>query len=157
MDRNHTPWQKALAAVLATFVFTAFDVLVFPQAAEKRWLGWYRVLQSVVQISLYAGAWWLGGWTAALAAIVAWWLGACDVLFYWLGGHNWHTGTWPWLWWTPAGLWKWLPAFLRAPGTVLERAATGRESVTIDGCGVLWQAGIGALIAIIILIFMVIR
>jgi hypothetical protein len=152
--------MNALAAAAATLVFTLFDLLVFPWVVNNRpaLLGWYRVTQGIVQCALYAGAWALSDWTGAAATLVVWWTGGCDVLFYWLGGYKWHTGRWPWLWWTPAGLWRFLPTFLMAltPGSltcraVLDAATAGREKVILEGTDVLWQAGVGAIIACIII------
>jgi hypothetical protein len=152
--------MNALAAVTATLVFVFFDLWLFPWVVNNHpgLLGWYRVAQGVVQGALYAGAWMLTDWSAAVAAAAIWWTGGCDVLFYWLGGYKWHAGRWPWLWWTPAGLWQFLPAFLPAltPGTltgtaILGAAANAREKVTLEGRGVLWQASAGCLIACIII------
>lgn len=146
--------MAAISAIAATLVFVLFDLWLFPWAVNSYWLGWYRALQTVVQIGLYALAWMLGGWTAAVAAAVIWWLGGCDVLFYWIGGYPWHKARWPWLWWTPAGLWRWIPVFLATKANILERAALGRDAVTLTGTGVLWQAGIGLALAAAVIVLL---
>ncbi len=143
---------SAFAAIVATLAFTLFDLWLFPRAAERGLLVWYRIAQVALQIGLYGAAWYITDWTAAVAAGVIWWTGGCDVLFYWLGKYAWWSSIWSWLWWTPAGLWRWIPAFIKASGPVLKRAEVGRDAVTIDGCGVLWQAGIGVLLAILLLL-----
>lgn len=99
-----------LYAIAVTIGFTLFDLWLFPLTKDadgepNKWRRPYRALQIIVQLGLYTGAFFLGGWSAAAASAVIWWTGGCDVLFYWFGKYEfWGERNWFWMWWTPLGL-----------------------------------------------------
>lgn len=109
------------AFIVASVVFTVFDLLRYPVYAETDDIFLcYRISQQVpVQISLYAIAWLLTGWQAGIACIVFWWFGGTDVLYYFIGkrigrDYNfWNERNWFWLAWTPLGIMQFLPALGR--------------------------------------------
>jgi hypothetical protein len=67
-------------------LFTAFDVIGFYYVDEKRGSAGYRIVQVMFQAALTYVLAEHVGLVAAIGATIAWYLLACDVLFYWALG-----------------------------------------------------------------------
>lgn len=140
-------WPVGVVVLIVTVAFTGFDLTFFPFTHDyEKWLPVYRVAQGLVQTGLYYWAFTLSGWTAPVASFIIWWTGGCDILYYLMGNFPWHFGPWYWLWWTPAGLVEFLPAWRH---TTADKA---RLAVTMPLNAVLWQAGIGLTASTILVI-----
>ncbi len=63
----------------------------------------YRIIQVTFQIVLTLAVVFAASWRVGLAALVFWWGGACDVLYFPFARRA-FPGSWDWLGWTPAGM-----------------------------------------------------
>jgi len=160
------------AFLIQTIGFTFFDLWGFPIHNEGRWQ-WYRYAQTAVQWVSYGLVWWLFNWSDALACLVFWWLGGCDVLYYFIGrsilkrNHQsfWDESGWYWLAWTPLGIVQYVPGFfieLSNSGDVDEAPVFERLRAAAHNARVFYvrltsrqvwnQATIGFMIAIALLL-----
>jgi hypothetical protein len=66
-------------------------------------LNGYRIVQMTLQVTLTFLVFFAAGWRPALASLLFWWGGGCDMLYYLL---RWEVppSAWDWMGWTPAGI-----------------------------------------------------
>ncbi|GEM_PF-4704104 len=75
-------WSSA-HLIAFIFIYTAYDVLGFRDIDQGRGSEEYRIIQGMFKIAILAVVGFLTGWLTVAACVVAWYLLACDVLYYW--------------------------------------------------------------------------
>ncbi len=121
--RSRSPLLRRIsAAVMWISAFSLYDVFGYDflvmtdstatatlgklpelQPAYAAALNAYRILQVTFQIVLTTMVLYAAGRRAAGAAMLAWWGGACDLLYYALTMRA-LPESWDWMWFTPVGL-----------------------------------------------------
>jgi hypothetical protein len=81
--------RPLMGMVLFILLFTMYDAVGWGTGIHwpGRWhdrlsVAPYRLIQHAFMISLVVNTGLLFGWRCAAAGLIAWWFGACDVLFY---------------------------------------------------------------------------
>ena len=132
-----TPIYPPLILIFSLLSFTAFDTIGWESVAhaeDRMCVVRYRIDQTLYQYiiailasSLSGGLLWV-----SLGYILLWWIGLCDVLFYYLlkkQNDLYSYGNMPWVWWTPLGIYN----------KIVGRDTTGKELATISFIGLtLW-------------------
>lgn len=85
-----SPWAHSLLGMACFLVlFASFDAIGWGTGVHwpRRWhdrvsVAPYRIIQHLFMASLALNVGLIFGWRAAVAGLVAWWFGACDLLFY---------------------------------------------------------------------------
>jgi hypothetical protein len=132
-----TPLSAPIILVLAILSFTAFDSIGWESVAhseDRMNVVRYRIDQTTYQYIIAALATAVSGglvWVT-IGYILLWWIGLCDVLFYYLlkkEADLYSYGNMPWVWWTPLGIYN----------RIMNRDTTGKELATISFIGLtLW-------------------
>jgi hypothetical protein len=110
--------------------FTAFDAIGYESVAhsENRMdLVRYRICQTTYQwfLAIFASSLSNGLFWVVFGYIILWWIGLCDVIFYYLLKKEkdlYSYGNMPWVWWTPLGM----------INRILGRDTTGKELATMS-------------------------
>ncbi|MCZ7556869.1 MAG: hypothetical protein M5R41_10760 [Bacteroidia bacterium] len=142
--RRRTP-RRILAALLWIIAFTLYDVFGYDflvmtdstayrtmellpelRASYMSSLNAYRILQVTFQIILTLMVFYAAGKRAAVAALLTWWGGLCDLLYYAMTMRA-LPPSWDWMWFTPLGMFiEVLPLWLIiAQAGLTTLAATG--------------------------------
>jgi hypothetical protein len=130
-----TPMYPPLILLLSIVSFTAFDTIGWESVAhsdERMNVVRYRIDQTTFQYIIAALATSVSGglvWVT-VGYILLWWIGLCDVLFYYLlkkEADLYSYGNMSWVWWTPLG-------FINK---ILGRDTTGKELATISFIGLI--------------------
>ena len=131
------PLSAPLILTLALISFTAFDSIGWESVAhseDRMNVVRYRIDQTTYQYIIAALATAVSGglvWVT-IGYILLWWIGLCDVLFYYLlkkEADLYSYGNMPWVWWTPLGIYN----------KIMHRDTTGKELATISFIGLtLW-------------------
>jgi hypothetical protein len=134
---SFTPIYPPLILIFALMSFTAFDTIGWESVAhseERMNVVRYRIDQTTYQYIVAALATSVSGgliWVT-IGYIILWWIGLCDVLFYYLLKKQddlYSYGNMPWVWWTPLGIYN----------KFMGRDTTGKELATISFIGLtLW-------------------
>lgn len=134
---SFTAVYPPLILLLALLSFTAFDTIGWESVAhseERMNVVRYRIDQTTFQYIIAALATSVSGglvWVT-VGYILLWWIGLCDVVFYYLlkkQADLYSYGNMPWVWWTPLGM----------INKLLGRDTTGKELATISFIGlILW-------------------
>jgi len=134
---SFTPIYPPLILVFSLLSFTAFDTIGWESVAhseDRMNIVRYRIDQTTYQYIIAALATSISGgiiWVT-LGYIILWWIGLCDVLFYYLLKKQddlYSYGNMPWVWWTPLGIYN----------KYMGRDTTGKELATISFIGlILW-------------------
>lgn len=134
---SFTMLYPPIILLLALLSFTAFDSIGWESVAhseERMNVVRYRIDQTTYQYIIAALATAVSGqlvWVT-IGYILLWWIGLCDVLFYYLlkkQNDLYSYGNMPWVWWTPLGIYN----------KIVGRDTTGKELATISFVGlVLW-------------------
>lgn len=132
-----TSLSAPIILVLAILSFTAFDSIGWESVAhseDRMNVVRYRIDQTTYQYIIAALATAVSGglvWVT-IGYILLWWIGLCDVLFYYLlkkEADLYSYGNMPWVWWTPLGIYN----------RIMNRDTTGKELATISFIGLtLW-------------------
>lgn len=132
-----TPLSAPIILALALLSFTAFDSIGWESVAhseDRMNVVRYRIDQTTYQYIIAALATAVSGglvWVT-IGYILLWWIGLCDVLFYYLlkkEADLYSYGNMPWVWWTPLGIYN----------RIMNRDTTGKELATISFIGLtLW-------------------
>jgi len=132
-----TPLSAPIILALALLSFTAFDSIGWESVAhseDRMNVVRYRIDQTTYQYIIAALATAVSGglvWVT-IGYILLWWIGLCDVLFYYLlkkEADLYSYGNMPWVWWTPLGIYN----------KIMNRDTTGKELATISFIGLtLW-------------------
>jgi hypothetical protein len=132
-----TPLYPPIILLLAIFSFTAFDTIGWESVAhseDRMNIVRYRIDQTVFQYIIAALAMSVSGglvWVT-IGYILLWWIGLCDVLFYYLlkkQNDLYSYGNMPWVWWTPLGIYN----------KIYGRDTNGKELTIISFGGlILW-------------------
>lgn len=132
-----TGLSAPLILLCALFTFTAFDAIGYESVAhsdDRMNLVRYRICQTTYQyvIAFFASV--LSGglvWVVA-GYMLLWWIGLCDILFYYLlkkQNDLYSYGNMPWVWWTPLGM----------INKLLGRDTTGKELATMSfSAAIIW-------------------
>lgn len=124
-----------LVLVFSLLSFTAFDTIGWESVAhsdERMNVVRYRIDQTTYQYIVAALATSVSGglvWVT-VGYILLWWIGLCDVVFYYLlkkQADLYSYGNMPWVWWTPLGI----------INKFLGRDTTGKELATISFIGLI--------------------
>lgn len=134
---SFTPIYPPLILILSLLSFTSFDAIGWESVVhseDRMNIVRYRVDQTVFQYIVAALATSLSNglvWVT-VGYILLWWIGLCDVLFYYLLKKEkdlYSYGNMPWVWWTPLGI----------INKYLGRDTNGKELATISFVGlILW-------------------
>ncbi len=134
---SFTMLYPPIILLLALISFTAFDSIGWESVAhseERMNVVRYRIDQTTYQYIIAAFATAVSGqlvWVT-IGYILLWWIGLCDVLFYYLlkkQNDLYSYGNMPWVWWTPLGIYN----------KIVGRDTTGKELATISFVGLaLW-------------------
>jgi len=132
-----TPLSAPIILALALLSFTAFDSIGWESVVhseDRMNVVRYRIDQTTYQYIIAALATAVSGglvWVT-IGYILLWWIGLCDVLFYYLlkkEADLYSYGNMPWVWWTPLGIYN----------RIMNRDTTGKELATISSVGlILW-------------------
>lgn len=132
---SFTAVYPPLILLLALLSFTAFDTIGWESVAhseERMNVVRYRIDQTTFQYIIAALATSVSGglvWVT-VGYILLWWIGLCDVVFYYLlkkQADLYSYGNMPWVWWTPLGM----------INKLLGRDTTGKELATISFIGLI--------------------
>lgn len=132
---SFTAVYPPLILLLALLSFTAFDTIGWESVAhseERMNVVRYRIDQTTFQYIIAALATSVSGglvWVT-IGYILLWWIGLCDVVFYYLlkkQADLYSYGNMPWVWWTPLGM----------INKLLGRDTTGKELATISFIGLI--------------------
>lgn len=132
---SFTPVYPPLILLFSLLSFTAFDTIGWESVAhseERMNVVRYRIDQTTYQYIIAALATSVSGglvWVT-VGYILLWWIGLCDVVFYYLlkkQADLYSYGNMPWVWWTPLGM----------INKLLGRDTTGKELATISFIGLI--------------------
>lgn len=106
-----------ILTVLACLIFGWVDYWLYPPAYNHNWVGWYRAIQTTLQIAIVFCLWYFFSWIPAVSFLILWWVFGCDLIFYgccelnilkdWPGKGSWNHDAgagYYWAWWTPLGM-----------------------------------------------------
>jgi hypothetical protein len=118
---RHAAARRVLAVSLWIMAFSLYDVFGYDflvmtdstaystmermpelRTSYAAALNAYRILQVTFQIVLTTMVLYAAGKRAAIAALLAWWGGLCDLLYYAVTLRS-LPAAWDWMWFTPAG------------------------------------------------------
>lgn len=134
---SFTPVYPPLVLLFSLLSFTSYDTIGWESVAhseERMNVVRYRIDQTTFQYIIAALATSVSGglvWVT-VGYILLWWIGLCDVVFYYLlkkQADLYSYGNMPWVWWTPLGI----------VNKYLGRDTNGKELATISFIGlILW-------------------